>query len=267
MMPTQGMNFFYVGLMLLMSCWQSVIFAVTLSPAHARVHRVLLDSNAVTLTLSSSVTLEPLKFFIQDNTQAAINASFFTPSSRPIGTIKTPYLGLYVSDKIRGVVGWRNTKEGVEWYFDRLSKDKRGNITSAYYAYPWWEQAEYIIEGAPLLIYEGRKMAIDAELLNSNFVHRRYARSGLCVMPQGDVVLLLVEGSDTKLFSFGLNDGMNLAELADYMQASGCWFGINLDGGYSASMYSDGFWYYGLYRFIPPFPPRRIHNALVFAKR
>ena len=266
-MLAQSMNFLYVGLLLVVYCSQSVIFAVTLSPAHNRVHRVLLDSYTVTLTLRSSTTLEPLKFFVQDDTQVAINASFFTPSSRPVGTIKTPYLGLYVSDKIRGVVGWRNTTKGVQWYFDRLSKDKRGNIISAYYTYPWWEQAEYIIEGAPLLVNEGRKMAMDVEALNSNFVHRRYARTGLCVMPQGDVVLLLVEGADTKLFSFGLNDGMNLAELADYMQKSGCWFGINLDGGYSSSMYSDGSWYYGLHRFIPPFPPRRIHNALVFTKR
>lgn len=230
----------------------------------SRVHKIVLNSAEVVATLRSASTLVPLSGLVDSGSRAAINASFFTKSVQAVGSTKEPSKKLYVSDRVRGVVGWRNTSKGVVWYFDKLSKDDEGNVVSDFYTYPWWDEAEYVIEGAPLLISDGRLVAYGDEKLARNFATKRRARSALCVNTSHQVVLFLVEGSNRWFDSLGYRGGMSILELRDYLFAQGCRYAINLDGGYSATMYADDVWYYGLNSFIPPLPPRAIYNALVF---
>ena len=157
------------------------------------VHILHLHPQGIVAKLGSADRLKPISYFIADDTVAAINASFFTHSANAIGSIKQSNQPLFISTKRRGVIGWRNSPQGVQWYFDRLALDKRGVVVSDFHDTSWWQQVDYLFEGAPLLLFNGEKQAYLVEGLNNDFVFRRYARSAICVLPSKDFVFFLVE--------------------------------------------------------------------------
>jgi len=96
-----------------------------------------------------------------------------------------------------------------------------------------WEQFEFIVGGAPLLIKNHQIVRdYDAEKLTSDFVKQLHARSAIGLLENGHWLLVV---ADQNLWNKDI--GMTLPELARFMKTLGCKQALNLDGGISSGLY------------------------------
>lgn len=209
-----------------------------------KVHVVGFSLDKVRMALTTHKALTPLSSMVDDDVVAMINASFFTRDAVVAGSIKYPGRKLYVSPGPRGVLGWSNTQEGVEVFFDRLRIDNDA-ISSDFSHTPWWLNADYIIEGAPLLIYQSQPQSLFLESLAESFHENAYARSAVCVRQDNTMYWFMVEGVGRFQHSMGLRGGINLRDFTHFLLAFGCVNALNLDGGRSSAMFVQGNYYYG----------------------
>ena len=219
-------------------------YEVLATQSAQKVHVVGFSLDNVRLALTTHKALTPLSSMVDDDVVAMINASFFTRDAVVAGSIKYPGRKLYVSPGPRGVLGWRNTHQGVEVFFDRLRIDK-GSVSSDFSDDPWWLNADYIIEGAPLLIAQSQPQSLLLEHLAESFHENAYARSAVCVRRDNTMYWFLVEGVGRFQHSMGLRGGITLRDFTQFLLAFGCVNALNLDGGRSSSMFVQGNYYYG----------------------
>lgn len=93
-----------------------------------------------------------------------------------------------------------------------------------------WEEsltAENIMNSGPLLIFK----QTDEKLDSTEFNRLRHPRSAVGIKPNGNVILLTVDGRHEN------SAGMSLFELTKIMKWLGCTSAINLDGGGSTTLW------------------------------
>lgn len=226
-------------------------------------HTVEIDSADVAFEIRSSDGLARLGNMLQPEDIAAINGGFFSKDGYSVGTIKTHNMPLRVSRKSRGVVGWKAMNNRMIWYFDRLKLGNDNQIVSSLRQDVWWHDASHILGGAPLLIFHGVVLDYDEEELLSAFVSRSYARSAICQHKNGRIYLILVEGGANWTY-FAVQSGMSLPRLQEYLYDFGCFNALNLDGGYSSTLFNNGRIYKSInYVFVPQ---RKIHNIIAIKR-
>jgi exopolysaccharide biosynthesis protein len=97
-----------------------------------------------------------------------------------------------------------------------------------------WKTAEYIVGGAPLLIYRGQALYdFDTEHLSQAFIQGRHARTALGLAKNGYWVFVVVEKNILG------SPGMTLMELTQCLIELGCEYALNLDGGSSSGMFLE----------------------------
>lgn len=97
-----------------------------------------------------------------------------------------------------------------------------------------WDSLDYIIGGAPLLLYNNARIIdLQSEQTIPTFLSNRHARTAIGILPNGNWIFVVVD--KTELF-----DGMTMYELSDLMVQLGCMHALNLDGGGSSTMVCDG---------------------------
>jgi hypothetical protein len=91
-----------------------------------------------------------------------------------------------------------------------------------------WEQMDYLLGSTPLLIKDGQ---ILPRILTStsSFYTKHYPRTAVGILPNGEWLLVVVDGRQST------SSGMTLIELARWLQKAGCVTAINLDGGGSST--------------------------------
>lgn len=96
-----------------------------------------------------------------------------------------------------------------------------------------WNKLEYIVGGAPVLIYNGKKnIFYKKEVKNEDFLHHPHARTAIGILKNHNLVIVVVEQN------LSLNIlGLTIPELASFMESLGCVAALNLDGGGSTSLY------------------------------
>lgn len=172
----------------------------------------------------------------EHNALVAINAGFFTAEGYPVGMLKIDGKIISKPTKIRGVFGWGKNNT---FFFDRLGPGKNGEqLVSLLHKKPWWDQADNIIGGAPLLIFKGEIMPPDPEGALESFIKNSYARTAVCVDIEKHINFFVINGGDSK--TVGLGGGMSILELAEFLLKQGCIDALNLDGGYSSSFVLAG---------------------------
>lgn len=184
---------------------------------------------------------------------AGINAGFFESINKtdglhgctedicnglPVGALK--HHSTWLHKPIRGAVhlGW--TKDGKTTKIGKLS--------------PEWSEMEFIVGGIGTLIHNGKHATADELIKESSsfahlygrqepahdhenklFVTGRNARTAVGVLPDGQWLIVVVEGSIP-----GVSEGINLPDLGDFMEKKGCLNAINLGGSSSSTLFLDG---------------------------
>jgi exopolysaccharide biosynthesis protein len=97
-----------------------------------------------------------------------------------------------------------------------------------------WNNLDYIIGGAPLLIYKNKIIKnYDDEKILKGFLIKKHARTAVGTLSNGNVIFVVLDRNES-------NRGMSIEELAKLMKKLGCEYALNLDGGKSSSMvYND----------------------------
>lgn len=98
---------------------------------------------------------------------------------------------------------------------------------------PAWEQFEFIVGGAPLLIKNYQIVRdYETEKLTNDFVKQLHARSAIGLLENGHWLLVV---ADQNLWNKDI--GMTVPELARFLKTLGCRDALNLDGGISSGLY------------------------------
>lgn len=93
-----------------------------------------------------------------------------------------------------------------------------------------WKNCDYIIGGAPLLIFDKMKITdFSLEKTIPTFLTKRYARTAIGILENGYWVFVVVDKTD-------FCSGMTMAELTEFMHSIGCIYALNLDGGGSSTL-------------------------------
>jgi len=99
-----------------------------------------------------------------------------------------------------------------------------------------WEEFDFIVGGTPVLVSQGQvNPDFDADNILHSFIHNRYARTAVGIMPDGTWIVVVVDGKASPI-----SEGMTIQELADFMHRLGCVKALNLDGGSSSTMWVKG---------------------------
>lgn len=99
--------------------------------------------------------------------------------------------------------------------------------------YKLWTNCKYIVGGAPLLIYNGKKVSnYNKEVNSKNFIYDKRARTAIGILKNNHWLLVVVEENPLLNIS-----GISIPELAELMASLGCKYALNLDGGGSTSLY------------------------------
>ncbi|MCL5035771.1 MAG: phosphodiester glycosidase family protein [Chloroflexi bacterium] len=101
-----------------------------------------------------------------------------------------------------------------------------------------WSKINMAMGGGPRLLRDGKVcLTTDAEELgkNGNNITRRAPRTAFGIMPDGQFLMLTVNGYDN-----GRKEGMLLEELAEYLKNLGVKDAMGLDGGTSTTMVVQG---------------------------
>lgn len=93
-----------------------------------------------------------------------------------------------------------------------------------------WAGVMDAIGGSPVLMREGQVMVSAC----SGYVCQRHPRTGVGVMPNGDILLVTVDGRQSR------SVGMNIVEFARLFKRLGATAAMNLDGGGSSTMVVNG---------------------------
>jgi exopolysaccharide biosynthesis protein len=95
---------------------------------------------------------------------------------------------------------------------------------------PYWEESlteDNVMNSGPLLIYNQQAEDLDSAAFN----RLRHPRSAIGIKPNGNVILLTVDGRNEN------SAGLSLFELTKVMTWLGCTHAINLDGGGSTTLW------------------------------
>ena len=93
-----------------------------------------------------------------------------------------------------------------------------------------WENLDFIINGTPLLLHEGRKIVdFSSEKTIPTFLSRRHARTAIGILPNGNYLFVVVDKKS-------LLDGMTMKELQNLFVYLNCDMALNLDGGGSSTL-------------------------------
>lgn len=96
-----------------------------------------------------------------------------------------------------------------------------------------WQQFDYIVGGAPLMIYNGAPVQnYQVERLRSDFIQQPYGRTAIGLLQNGHWIFVVVENNPVMN-----RPGMTIASLTELMQKLNCRYALNLDGGGSSTMY------------------------------
>lgn len=99
-----------------------------------------------------------------------------------------------------------------------------------------YEGVEHVLAGGPRLLEAGSpKISSEAERFQADVVRGRAPRTAVGVTPTGELLLVTVDGRDSKH-----SIGLTLTELASLMQELGAQDALNLDGGGSTTAYLEG---------------------------
>ena len=175
-------------------------------------------------------TLDVLSKIAKSNySLTAINAGFFavTTAGRgyPIGALRINNTDFNFALNGRGCLGWNDNGEAK---FGIPSRDLIENS---------WDDMNYIIQGGPLILNDGKISEVD-EKFNSAFTSTRHPRSVIGLTDDGRWVFLIFDGRN------GLHSsGATISELADVMKAAGISNALNLDGGGSTEIMVNGKFY------------------------
>jgi exopolysaccharide biosynthesis protein len=171
--------------------------------------------------------------------EVVINAGYFLKEGTPAGAYKEHNNWIQKPKKHRGVMGW--TKLSNSFFFDRLKSNEKGHVTSSLQEKTlWWEKTDYLVGGAPLLIYKTEIMNPETESVLDSFLTRRYARTATCMDNNQKLLLVVVEGGDWLSWNLGFRNGLTMQELISYLKTQGCVNALNLDGGKSSTMVVQG---------------------------
>lgn len=218
------------------SCRERIQYHRVISDSHATVHIAEIDPNRVLLRIirAADQNLAPVSKIAHENQALlAINGGFFTAEGNPVGACKIDGRWISFPSKPRGVFGW--DQQG-KFYFDRLSGENNlRSISSEIQEKPWWHDADNILGGAPLLIYDGKAIPVEPEKTLTSFLDEKYARTALCVDSQNKLNFFVVDGGDRHSKQLGLRGGMSISELTRFLLQRGCTYALNLDGGYSSA--------------------------------
>ena len=102
----------------------------------------------------------------------------------------------------------------------------------------WWENAEHIISGGPLLVRDGVSTTAqeqDAEGFDRRFYGWWHPRTAVCVKADGTLVFVTITAANPKV-----RRGVKLSRLADLLLELGARDALNLDGGGSTMMIING---------------------------
>lgn len=212
---------------------------VEIDPSEMEIHIVQADNN---LETTSSMA-------IRSGASIAINGGFYKKEpylGAPSGIVKIDGIEYSPTDRCRGAIGFSND----EALIDRL--DGNEPLLTPENA-SLWESFPNILGATPVLIHRGEKVAnFFEESLPLSFVHERFARSCIGILPNQHWLLVFVE-----------EPGMTLYELQDYMYELGVLEALNLSGGNSATLYQDGKMVHSNENKIE----RPVANALVFTSK
>lgn len=205
------------------------------------IHVATIDSTRYQLTLykTQKSELKPVSLVAQENHAIfAINAGFFTKEGDAVGMLKINGTIISKPNKKRGVFGWNHKGET---FFDRLGIETNSkNLEATFGENNWWNKADNIIGGAPLMLYNGQIIEVESENTLTSFLSEQYARTAVCVDAENNVKLAVVNGGDRNTNKMGTIEGMSIQELAQFMKEQGCLHALNLDGGYSSSFVYEG---------------------------
>jgi exopolysaccharide biosynthesis protein len=204
-------------------------------------HLLTLDLRLVKLELkkAKNPSLQPSSMLAPKNALAAINAGFFTKEGNAAGALKIDKTWYSYPVQNRGVFGWN--KSG-EVFFDRLRKssDPNERIASDFSKKSWWHEAENIVGGAPLLLFNQEIVDPAPEKTLESFLKEKYARTAVCIDKDLKLKFVVLNGGDSKTGKIGFSGGMSINELAHFMKSLDCVHALNLDGGYSSTLIIDG---------------------------
>jgi len=174
--------------------------------------------------LGSLATLEEM--MKASGAVAGINASFFDPQKKmPIGLLLKGYKILSPSYGQRAVLGIDLFGE-ISFFSSTAPLDFK-NLEH--------DLIRDAISAGPLLLKDG-KIVLDpkAEGFSSEFVYGKAARSAIAITYQGELILLVALKDNS-------SSGMDLLELAQFLQKLGARDAMALDGGSSSSLaFRDG---------------------------
>jgi exopolysaccharide biosynthesis protein len=158
---------------------------------------------------------------------AGINASFFNVRTgqsvnmiKQNGQIKdtTQTKNQKYSAHQLGIFGFKGSNAAILMRDTSLGKTWDENLT--------WENA---IESGPLLLMQGKRMALAENAFNLN----RHPRTCLC-LTKNEILLLTADGRTNEAY------GLSLFELSELLESLGCVDALNFDGGGSSAMYIKG---------------------------
>jgi exopolysaccharide biosynthesis protein len=207
----------------------------------AYVVTVELDKVKLTLVRAQSKSgLEtPTSLAQRSDAIAAINGGFFTKEGRPVGALKIDGAWHSLPSKLRGVFGFN---QNGETFFDRLGQHEGHmyNSPQKLAMDEWWERAENIIGGAPLLISGSLALDPSPERTLESFLTATYARTAICRCQNNRLKFVVINGGDHTANKFWPKSGMSIGQLTQFLLSMGCTDALNLDGGYSSSFIELG---------------------------
>jgi exopolysaccharide biosynthesis protein len=214
----------------------------TTSYKDQKIHLLTIQGHPIRLVKASGLE-KPSRLASQS--LAAINGGFFQSDGRPAGAFRLNGSWIQKPIKNRGVFGLKNRGGTSEYYFDRLLGLQEAGISKTVSSLPqspgnWWDEGNFVVGGAPLLIYNGEALDFESEHLLQSFVERPYGRTAVCQTKDHQLMFVVVEGGDRLSWRLGFRSGLNLFDLRDFLLSIGCHHALNLDGGRSSCMVLRG---------------------------
>ncbi len=179
---------------------------------------------------------------------AGINGGYFHLTQQgqaiPAGALKIKEQWLGQARLGRGAIGWNENNTDV--LVDRIITKKNDTATvviplldKSPQAKKAWQNFTYIVGGTPLLIKNGKAIALpQSEKVLNSFLNERHARTAICVKDPHHWVFVV--SAHTKIpyrqYTSEIAEGFTISELTAFLQSQGCRDALNLDGGGSSTL-------------------------------
>ena len=166
---------------------------------------------------------------------AAINGGFYGYGDhlgKPKGILQINGNRLSETDRSRGAFGF--DKEMRVVLIDRLDSSETNRLLPLFHPENEsnWNELENILGSTPLLLVDGKKPEdYNDEKVAESFLNEKFSRSAVGILEDGKILFVMVEG---------MENGMTIEELADFMKERGCLSALNLCGGHSSALYYRG---------------------------